>query len=49
MFDQEDWVLIYTPPSMPQWQPIETVCAIAKGHVRKKYKHCDQNYEKMRM
>ena len=48
LFDDEGWVLIYTPPGMPQWQPIESVWTIAKGHVRKKYTHCDQNYTKMR-
>ena len=48
LFDSEDWILIYTPPGMPQWQPIETVWTISKGYVRRKYTHCEQNYEKMR-
>ena len=27
IFDQKGWLLIYTPPGKPEWQPMETVCA----------------------
>ena len=33
---------------MPQWQPIESVWAIAKGNVKRNYRHVDQTYDKMR-
>ena len=48
LFDEKGWIIIYTPPGMPQWQPIENVWAIAKGHVRRKYRHSEQNYKKMK-
>ena len=47
MFHKEEWILIFTPPGKPQWQPIETILGMAKGYVRKQYRHCDQIYGKI--
>ena len=37
LFDQNGFSLVYTPPYSPAVQPIETVWAIMKQHVAKKY------------
>ena len=48
LFDNKEWILLYTPPGKPQWQPIETVWGIVKSFVARNYKYSDQTYERMR-
>ncbi len=39
LFDEQGYYLLYTPPYLPTVQPIETVWANMKNHVRKQFEH----------